>query len=99
MATNVGRLSIEGPDAERVELVQMIQMEVLELMIQWAEQALLAKVACLQQLAQVRHSWEFIPQGKCSHWLRLWLWHTLAHTLAHTLGHTLAHTHTHKSPS
>lgn len=86
MASIVGRLSIEGPDAERVELVQMIQMEVLELMIQWAEPALLAKVACLQQLAQVRHSWEFIPQGKCSH--------TLAEVVIVTMTHTSTHPHT-----
>lgn len=31
--------------------------------------ALLAQVACCEQLAQVRHSWELEPQGKCSCWL------------------------------
>lgn len=30
---------------------------------------LLAQVPCSQQLAQVRHSWELEPQGKCSLWL------------------------------
>lgn len=34
--------------------------------------ALLAQVTCSQQLAQVRHSWELEPQGKCSCWLRGW---------------------------
>lgn len=31
--------------------------------------ALLAQVTCSEQLAQVRHSWELEPQGKCSCWL------------------------------
>ena len=34
--------------------------------------ALLAQVTCSQQLAQVRHSWELEPQGKCSRWLGGW---------------------------
>ena len=64
----VGRRSIEGADAERGELVQMIQMDVPEQMIQRAEPALLAQVERRppQQLPQVRRSWERAPRGERS---------------------------------
>ena len=39
-------------------------------LIWWAELACFwHRWDVLQQLAQVRHSWELVPQGKCSRWL------------------------------
>lgn len=53
--------------------------------------ALLAQVTCSQQLAQVRHSWELEPQGKCSRWLGGWRCGRQAGRLArhHPYPHTL----------
>lgn len=51
---------------------------------------LLAQVTCSQQLAQVRHSWELEPQGKCSRWLRGWHCGRQAGRLAHS--HLYTHT-------
>lgn len=50
--------------------------------------ALLAQVTCSQQLAQVRHSWELKPQGKCSRWLGGWRCGRQAGRLAHHLPYT-----------
>lgn len=48
--------------------------------------ALLAQVTCSEQLAQVRHSWELEPQGKCSCWLggRRCVWQAGARLQVHT---------------
>lgn len=56
--------------------------------------ALLAQVTCSQQLAQVRHSWELKPQGKCSRWLGGWRCGRQAGRLAHHCSSTHTHTHT-----
>ena len=50
--------------------------------------ALLAQVTCSQQLAQVRHSWELEPQGKCSRWLGGWRCGRQAGWLAHRRPYT-----------
>jgi len=38
-ASTIGKLSLEGPDAERGGSVQMLQMETLEQMMWWAAPA------------------------------------------------------------
>lgn len=56
--------------------------------------ALLAQVACSQQLAQVRHSWELEPQGKWSRWLGGWSCGRQADSPAHQC--LCIHTHQEK---